>query len=109
MPIYEYVCDACHLITEQHRKVEARKPGPPCPECDIEMHLVISGAPFIFKTTGFPGNDMKDAGGSTSGQAGRKPTHKEYEKVEAEHPEYFKSNKDLQEQVKDLDKSTNRR
>lgn len=87
--IYEYVCDSCRVKFNVHKPASEYNRDEACPRCKVGARRVVSPVGTIFKTDGFPGNDMKaDAKGAT--KVGRKPTHAEYEQIEAQYPDAFK-------------------
>lgn len=59
MPHYIYICKQCQKETELfHRMSES--PDVICKDCNEKMNIKITGGSgFIFKGSGFPGNDMK--------------------------------------------------
>lgn len=98
--IYEYACDACKIKFDVHKPVSAYARQEKCPRCREGARRVIHAVPSVFKDGGFPGHDMKaDSKGASS--LGRKPTHAEYEQVEAQYPDAFKEPpKELVEEAK---------
>ncbi|HEX4205224.1 MAG TPA: zinc ribbon domain-containing protein [Ktedonobacteraceae bacterium] len=42
MPIYEYVCPACHTRFEEVRLMKEADDPSPCPRCDIQAQRQIS-------------------------------------------------------------------
>lgn len=86
MPTYVFRCEACKTDWNKDFRVKDKPSGIECPDCGNMARTVITASPVIFKTEGFPGNDMKPLapGGS---RLGRKPTHEELEYVEKNYPE----------------------
>lgn len=69
MPIYEYRCQSCNVVSEA--LVRSGKEPVDCPECGAEESLkrLISRAGIIFKGSGFYVNDSKGASKSSSTSA----------------------------------------
>ena len=66
-----------------------------CPECPNHAHHVITANPVIFKTRGFPGNDMKNlVTGVSTGTRGDKPSHADMAYVEKKYPDVHKPNRE---------------
>ena len=67
MPIYDYVCSACHRLTEVVHGIEAEGPRF-CPECGAEgtMTKVFSAPSIHFKGSGWA---KKDRGSSVRAAA----------------------------------------
>lgn len=89
MPTYTYRCKACPVTIVRVEKMSETGPSVPCPVCDAVCNKVLQATPAIFKTTGFPGNDMKElhSGSSRGGfTVGRKPTHANLDQVERDYP-----------------------
>lgn len=82
-----------------------------CSECGAEIKQYITGGlGTIFKGSGFPSNDMKGLHtGSSSGEQGRKPTHKELEYVERAYPRSNDSTTHVVEEIQDTATSGTKR
>ncbi len=52
MPIYEYKCDGCKKIFEEHQSFRD-KPLTKCKECGGSLKKIFSPAGIIFKGSGF--------------------------------------------------------
>lgn len=69
MPIYEYLCDACHERTELLQKL-ADPPATVCPSCGGALRKLVSAPAFQFKGSGWYLTDYaKKSGGGDSGSA----------------------------------------
>ena len=53
MPIYEYQCDVCNVLTEEMRKVDERDKETPCRKCDGKTKRVVSRTSFALKGGGW--------------------------------------------------------
>ena len=56
MPIYEYRCDACKKVIEEHQNF-SDKPLTKCKECGGALKRIFSPAGIIFKGSGFYATD----------------------------------------------------
>ena len=94
MPTYVYRCEKCKTDWQRLFKM-ADKPGwIKCPECDAKARSVVTALPVIFKSSGFPGNDMKHLEtGKSAGTKGLKPTHKDMVYIEKVYPNVHDSSK----------------
>ena len=51
MPIYEYHCDKCNVITEELQKVNDS--APTCKKCGSTLKKIISNTSFILRGEGW--------------------------------------------------------
>lgn len=51
MPIYEYQCEKCKMITEKIQSYDGK--APKCGKCKIKTHRVISRTSFALKGEGW--------------------------------------------------------
>lgn len=56
MPIYEYKCDHCKNIVEEHQSIHD-KPLAKCKKCGGALKRIFSPAGIIFKGSGFYATD----------------------------------------------------
>jgi putative FmdB family regulatory protein len=53
MPIYEYKCKNCDLITEAFLSIKEKTDTYPCKECNTEAIKIISRSSFTLKGGGW--------------------------------------------------------
>jgi putative FmdB family regulatory protein len=71
MPLYEYLCDACHEQTEVLQRF-AEAPLEICPRCGGKLRKLLSAPAFQFKGSGWYVSDYarKSAGSEAKSEAG---------------------------------------
>lgn len=57
MPIYEYLCKTCNLMTVEARSAEKRDDLPQCSGCKEPMKRIFSTPGISFKGSGFYSTD----------------------------------------------------
>lgn len=81
MPVYEYKCNSCAMLTEAWQKI-SDSPLITCPHCSGELKKVISCTSFHLKGSGWYVTDYagRKAANSDKEGASAKPSDKPSEK-----------------------------
>ena len=82
MPIYEYLCNACHHAFDALQKM-SDEPLKKCPECgQNKLEKLVSAAAFQLKGTGWYATDFKDQPKNPPKNPPEKTTEKTTEKTD---------------------------
>ena len=75
MPLYEYGCPACGLVTDIRHGFD-EKPEVKCERCGTQLARRFSAAPIVFKGSGFYVTDSRKSSKSDSGEKTEKSESK---------------------------------
>ena len=73
MPLYEYGCNSCGLVTDVRHGFD-EKPEVKCERCGTALVRRFSAAPIVFKGSGFYVTDSRKGGSKSEGE---KPSESE--------------------------------